>query len=287
MHPVLIDFGLFKLHTYGLMIAIAFLVGMQLAVRDARRVDLSKSQDFDQFILDLDFWILIAAMVGARVVFIIVNWGGEYARDPLKVFRIWEGGLVFYGGLIGAVVFSVYYSWRKKHDFFLVADLLIPFVALGQFFGRLGCFAAGCCWGKAVDPGFLTAVQFPAGSLIHNSMQRTGEIGLDALHTIHVHPVQLYESAGTLTLFFLLQAMRLKKRFHGQQLLTYLFLYPLLRSSLELIRGDKERGLYNVFGEVFLSTSQIISAGIATIAFTLLVVLLLKRGSAEPKPAAA
>ena len=93
MHPVLIDFGFFKLHTYGLMMAIAFMVGMQLAVREARRIDLSKKRDFDQFILDLCFWILISALIGSRIVFIMVNWEQDYSNDPLKMFRVWEGGL--------------------------------------------------------------------------------------------------------------------------------------------------------------------------------------------------
>lgn len=286
MHPVLIDFfktfsdslpHLFSLHTYGLMIAIAFMVGMQLATRDGRRVDLSKDRNFDTFILDLCFWILVAAMVGSRVVFIIVNWGDDYSKDPMKIFRIWEGGLVFYGGLIGAVLFSVYYSIRKGHDFYVVADTLIPMVALGQFFGRLGCFAAGCCWGKTVGEGYWSAVQFPSGSLIYNSMQHAGKIAAGASHTLHVHPVQLYESMGTLTLFFILLLTRAKKRFHGQLLLTYLFLYPILRSSLEFIRGDKERGEFTIFGDVVMSTSQMISIGIATVAVVLLAFLMRQR----------
>ena len=279
MHPVLIDFGFFKLHTYGLMMAIAFMVGMQLAVRAARRIDLSPKRDFDQFVLDLCFWLLISGLVGSRIVFIMVNWEQDYSNDPLKMFRVWEGGLVFYGGLIGAVLFSIYYCRRKKHSFLLIADTLIPMVALGQFFGRLGCFAAGCCWGQPVSESYFGAVQFPAGSLAHSSMRHTGQIAADALHTVHIHPVQLYESTGALTIFFILHWMRTKKRFNGQQLLTYMFLYPLLRSTLELFRGDRERGVYNVIGDVQMSTSQIISVGFACTAVTLLVVLLLRRRS--------
>jgi phosphatidylglycerol:prolipoprotein diacylglycerol transferase len=148
-------------------------------------------------------------------------------------------------------------------------------VALGQFFGRLGCFAAGCCWGKPVSESYFAAVQFPANSLAHSSMKYAGKISADALHTMHIHPVQLYESTGALLIFFILHWMRTKKRFNGQQLLTYMFLYPLLRSSLELMRGDTDRGV-NVLS-TSLSTSQFISVGIAGTAVTLLVVLLLKR----------
>jgi phosphatidylglycerol:prolipoprotein diacylglycerol transferase len=281
VHPVLIDFfGFFKLHTYGLMIALGFLIGMQLGVREARRVDLSEKRDFDQFILDLTFWILVAAIVGSRVLFIIVEWDQRYANDPLKIFKIWEGGLVFYGGFIGAVAFSVFYCWKKGRNFFQVADILIPSVALGHFFGRLGCLAAGCCWGVEVDPSFPLAVQFPDGSLVHSTMERHGVIPHGEAFTPHLHPVQLYESAGELAIFFLLLTVRAYKRFHGQVLLVYLFVYPILRTNLEFIRGDKARGEYAI-GDLMVSTSQIISVLIAAIALVLLVVLVRRRSKVD------
>ncbi len=281
MHPVLFKIPLIDLpiHTYGMMIALGFLIGMQLGAREARRIDVSPQRDFDRFISDLTFWILIAAMVGARIVFIIVEWDDSYARDPFKMFRVWEGGLVFFGGLIGSLLFSVYFSHRKGRNFFLVADVLMPAVALGQCFGRLGCLAAGCCWGKQVDPNFFSAIQFPAGSLIYGSMQRSGLLAADAVHTLHVHPVQLYESLGALMIFFILTFMRSKKRFHGQILLGYLFLYPLLRSALEFLRGDIARG-ENVLGTP-LSTSQFISSILFTVAIALFIYLTQKKKAAS------
>lgn len=280
MHPVLIDvFGWFNIHTYGLMIALGFLVGMQLAVREARRVDLSEKGDFDQFVMDLTFWILIWSLVGSRVLFIIVEWNTEYARDPMKIFRIWEGGLVFYGGLIGAVICSVVYSRKKGRSFLQVADTLIPSVALGQFFGRLGCFAAGCCWGETVDPSHPFAVQFPAGSLIHSSMRASGLIAYDAPFTLHVHPVQLYESFGNLTLFFILILLRTQKRFHGMVLAGYLFMYPGLRYVIEMGRGDAARGT-NVLGTPF-STSQLISLCLFALGLYIVGSQMKKRGEAR------
>jgi phosphatidylglycerol---prolipoprotein diacylglyceryl transferase len=277
MHPVLFNFfGLFNVHTYGLMIALGFMIGMQLGTREARRVDLSEEGGFDQFILDLVFWILIVSMVGARLLFIIVEWEDDYSRDPFKIFKIWEGGLVFYGGFIASVLFSIWYSRKHNRDFFLVADTLIPSVALGHFFGRLGCFAAGCCWGDAVSPDFPFAVQFPPDSLIYNTMQKTGVIAYDAIATIHVHPTQLYESFGELMMFFVLLLVRTRKRFHGHVLLAYLFLYPLLRSFIESMRGDKARGEYQLFGTT-VSTAQIISVIIATIAAVTLAYLIRKK----------
>ncbi|MEM1026006.1 MAG: prolipoprotein diacylglyceryl transferase [Myxococcota bacterium] len=279
MHPVLIDFfGKFSLHTYGLMIALGFMIGMQLGVREAKRIDQSEKGDFDQFITDLTFWILVAAIVGSRVLFVIVEWD-RYASDPMKILKFWEGGLVFYGGFIGAVLFSVYYCYRHGRNFFLVADTLIPSVALGHFFGRIGCLAAGCCWGVEVSPDFPFGIQFPDGALIHSSMERTGQIAPGAEFTPHVHAVQLYESFGELMIFFVLLFVRSMKRFHGQALLTYLFIYPILRTSLEFVRGDKARGQYEVLGQL-VSTSQIISVIVATIALVLLVFLVQRKSRA-------
>ena len=273
MHPVLIDFfGFFSLHTYGLMIALGFMIGMQLGVREAKRIDQSEKGNFDQFITDLTFWILVAAIVGARVLFVIVEWD-RYADDPIKILKFWEGGLVFYGGFIGAVVFSVYYCMRHRRNFFLVADTLIPSVALGHFFGRIGCLAAGCCWGVEVSHDFPLGIQFPDGALVHSAMERTGQIPPGQEFTPHIHPVQLYEAFGELMIFFLLLFVRSLKRFHGQALLTYLFVYPILRTSLEFIRGDKARGQYEVLGQL-VSTSQIISVLVASVALVLLVFLL-------------
>ncbi len=288
MHPVLIDFfGFFKLHTYSVMVALGFLVGMQLAAREARRVDFTEEKKEDQFILDLTFWILLAAIVGARILFVIVEWDERYSKDPLKILKIWEGGLVFYGGFIGAVLFSVFYCLKHKRNFFFVADILIPSVALGHFFGRIGCLAAGCCWGTAVDPDFAFGIQFPDGSIAHGSMERNGIIPYRADFTPHVHAVQLYEAFGELMIFFVLLFVRAHKRFHGQALLAYLVIYPILRTSLEFIRGDKARGVYEVFG-LAVSTSQIISVAVAATAVVLWGVLVSRRVKASAAtPAAA
>ena len=295
MHPKLIELPIdlswirpgwpesASLHTYGLMIALGFLVGMQLSAREARRVDLYKNSSFDQFVLDLIFGILLSSLAGARLLFVIVEWDKGYADDPLKIIRFWEGGLVFYGGLIGALIFSVYYCHKHRRSFLLVADTLIPQVSLGQFFGRLGCTAAGCCWGEPLDANHPLSIQFPAGSLIHSHQARTGVIGYDDPYTIHVHPVQLYESFGNLTLFFLLMLLRTQKRFHGMVLAAYLFGYSLLRYLVETRRGDIARG-ENVLGTPF-STSQLISLALFSIGVGIIVVQWRRRQANLPRPA--
>jgi phosphatidylglycerol:prolipoprotein diacylglycerol transferase len=261
------------LHTYGLLIATAFLVAMTIAGRAAQR----EGQDRDR-VMDLTFWILVAAMIGSRVLFILVNWD-DYARDPASIFAFWKGGLVFYGGFIGAVLISIWYMRRHRMPFFPVADILIPSVALGHAIGRLGCFAAGCCWGGACDPHLPWAAQFPPESLAYQSQVATGIIKLGAAHTIAIHPTQLYESLGELLIFCALLFWRQRKRFHGELLALYLVLYAPLRAMVETLRGDEERGrVFNFVGPWAkgawwnLSTSELISvaifaAGIALFAY--------------------
>ena len=262
------------LHTYGLLIATAFLVAMSLAGRAAER----EGQNRDR-VMDLTFWILIAAMVGSRILFIIVNWD-EYAKTPAKIFAFWEGGLVFYGGFIGAVLVSVWYMRRHKMPFFPVADALIPSVAIGHAIGRLGCFAAGCCWGGACDPHLPWAAKFPPESLAYQSQVANGIIRLGAAYTIPIHPTQLYESLGELLIFCALLFWRGRKRFHGELLALYLVLYAPLRAMVETLRGDEERGrVFNFVGPWAkgawwnLSTSELISVGIFATGIALFVLL--------------
>src|SRR5260370_18378095 len=132
------------IHTYGILVAGGFLVAMTLAARAAQRSGLDKDK-----VLDLSFGILVAAMIGSRVLFIVVNWD-EYAHDLLGIFEFWKGGLVFYGGFIGAVLFSIWYMRRNRMSFFPYAHALAPPVAIGQALGPLGCFPAARCCGAAV-----------------------------------------------------------------------------------------------------------------------------------------
>lgn len=278
MHPELIP-GI-PLHTYGLMIALGFLIGMQLAAREAARIDLDPEGSYSRFVQDLTFWILIASMIGARLLFILVEWDGDYSKEPLKIFKVWEGGLVFYGGLLGAILFSFYYTAKHRRSWLLIADTLIPSVALGQFFGRIGCLAAGCCWGEEVEGDFPLGIQFPEGSLIHASERSHGIIPFDAHHSLVVHPVQLYESFGALMIFLFLMWLRTQKRFNGMVLVGYLSLYPILRFTLEFYRGDIERG-ENMLGTPF-STSQLISIGLILLGAVITAVQLYRRSQRKP-----
>lgn len=261
-------------HTYGILIAVAFLAAMQLAGRAARRAGLDRER-----VMDLCFWILLAALVGSRVLFIVVNWD-DYARNPGDIVAIWKGGLVFYGGFIGAVLLSIWYMRKHQMSFFPYADAIIPSVAIGHAIGRLGCFSAGCCWGGACDPHLPWAARFPPESLAYQSQVASRLIQPGALHTIPIHPTQLYEALGELCIFVVLTLWASRKRFHGELLALYLMLYAPLRAAIETMRGDEERGrVFNFVGAAArgawwnLSTSELISVGIFATGVALYVVL--------------
>ena len=256
MHPELFSIGLFgllkepwPLHTYGLFIAMGFLLAMHLAKRQAQR----EGEDPEQ-IVDLCFYVLVAGMVGGRIVFIFTKFEA-FAREPWEILAFWRGGLVWYGGFMGAVAYLAYFVRRQRMNFFKTTDLLVPSMALGHSFGRLGCLAAGCCFGRVTEQPW--GIVFPNGSMAHTEQMVSGLIRFGQ-RALPVHPTQLYEAAGELALFALLVYWRERKTFHGQLFLIWLSVYPILRSIIEMFRGDKERGVYYV-----LSTSQYLSILVA------------------------
>ncbi len=259
MHPVIFQtdlFGLlskpFSLHTYGLLIASGFLAAMILSKRQGER----EGEDGDR-IVDLAFYLLLSGLIGARVVFILTKLD-DYLRAPLEIFMFWRGGLVFYGGFIGAALYMAWHCRRYRLNFFKLVDIFIPHLAMAHAFGRLGCLAAGCCFGKPTDVDW--GIVFPLGSMTHGEHISSGLVGYDELPHA-VHPTQLYESGFEVIMFATLLFMRPFKRFHGQLFLTWLAVYPLFRSLVEMLRGDRERGV-GVLGTP-LSTSQLISVLVA------------------------
>ncbi len=263
------------LHSYGLLIATAFVVGIWLAQREGRR----QGQDPER-IADLSFWILVAALVGSRIYFILVNWGDYFGPGAFVVTRfgriprllaLWEGGLVFDGGFIAAALTAWWYMRKRHMPFLAYADTLIPSVALGHFFGRLGCFSAGCCWGRVSHAHLPWLAEFPPESLAYQSFAARADpsqyLSPDRLHTLPLHPTQLYEAAGELLLFFLLVALvRPRKRFHGQVLATWLMAYAVLRSLVESFRGDVERGVVAGLGVGAWTSIAIFATGVAIFA---------------------
>ncbi|MDL1979221.1 MAG: prolipoprotein diacylglyceryl transferase [Deltaproteobacteria bacterium] len=245
MHPTLFHIGGFAIHTYGFFVAMGFLLGISLAVREARRVDENPEK-----IMDTTLYGLIAALVGSRLFYVAINWN-EFRYDPLEIIRIWRGGLVFYGGLIAAFFVVLWYIRKNRLSLWKTADILAPSIALGQSIGRIGCFFAGCCYGKACDHWWGVIFTNP------ESLAPKG---------VSLHPTQLYSSLNAFLIFVVLFQLRKRKKFEGELFWLYVLLYSISRSVIEVFRGDP-RGF--MFGGV-LSVSQMIGIVMACAALFML-----------------
>jgi phosphatidylglycerol:prolipoprotein diacylglycerol transferase len=260
MRPVLYSLQLggqsFQLHSYGVAIALGFLVAIFLGARQAKRVG-----EDEWAVQELCFWLLVSSMIGARLLFVITNLSEyiDHCRDGrsfaacTRALHVWEGGLVFYGGFLAAAGFAWWYTRRRKLAFARIADVLAPSVAIGHFFGRLGCYAAGCCWGSPTSSAL--GVRFPAESLAFQQLVGEGKLSAAANVTPTLHPVQLYEAFGELGLYLFLSWFATRKRYDGQVLVLWLVGYGALRFLTELYRGDSVRK----FVYAGVSTSQLIA----------------------------
>jgi len=252
MYPILFQIGSFRIHTYGVFIALGFLTGIVLALREAKRVG-----EKPENILDLSFYSIIAAIVGSRLFYIILNYQ-YYIENPLEMIKIWSGGLVFYGGFVLALIVGIWYIRKSHLPLWKTADVMAPSIAIGQAIGRLGCFSAGCCYGKVTTLPW--AVTFSNPECLAN-------LG------VPLHPTQLYYSLNDLFIFLILTVVKRFKKFDGLLIWLYVLLYSITRSIIEIFRGD-DRGL--VFGGT-LSISQFI--GIVLVPISLFMLGYLWRGN--------
>ncbi len=228
MFPKIAELGPITIHTYGLLMATSFLVATALLARLAEKDGVPRARAWD-----LGFVIIICALLGAKLLMVLHNFD-DYWQDPSKFLSLsfWQAGGAYYGGLVGATLGSLLYLRNDPRlDFLTVADAAAPAIALGQAIGRLGCFAAGCDYGtKSELPWAVTFTDPYAGD----------NVGVPL--GVPLHPVQLYESLGTLVLFLGLLWFRSRRRFKGQILFAYFAGYGLLRFFLEFFRGDPGRG---------------------------------------------
>ncbi|HAM50765.1 MAG TPA: prolipoprotein diacylglyceryl transferase [Nitrospiraceae bacterium] len=246
MHPVFIRIGPLTIHSYGVFIAAGILIGLFLAVRQGKKQGIPAER-----IMDVTFYLLLSAIIGSRLLFVAIS-APYYREHPLDIFKIWEGGLVFYGGLILAVPVAIWSVRRNRMNLWDTADIFAPSLAIGHAVGRLGCFAAGCCYGKPAY-GLPWAVTFSDPECLAN-------VG------IPLHPVQVYESIGELLNFFFLIILRKRQSFKGQLFWTYILVYSLLRLTVEFFRGDEVRG--------FIVSGISVSQGISILTAVLAVVML-------------
>ncbi|MBN21161.1 MAG: prolipoprotein diacylglyceryl transferase [Bdellovibrionaceae bacterium] len=253
MYPVLFHLGPIPIHTYGFLIAMGFLTGIAVCRRLLRGTGIPEDRD-----VDLAFWVLLVGFIGTRVLFVITQLD-YYLAHPLDIFKVWQGGLVFYGGPLTATPFAVWYIRKYRLPFWKTMDAFVPGVVIAQAFGRMGCLAAGCCYGKETHTDY--GIQLFSG-LVDEKMRG-----------INLHPTQIYSSFSLFVFFLFMVWTYRRKKFDGQVVLTYFMGYPIIRSIIEIYRGDLVRGF--VIDNV-LSTSQFISIIVFLIA-TVVLVLRLKK----------
>ncbi len=203
--------------SYGLMIAIAFLVCIFLARRDARHYGLDPDK-----IYDFSFFVLVSGIIGGRILYVILNLA-YYLENPLEIIMLHRGGLVWFGAfgfaLIGGIIFL------KKNDLpvFKTLDFLSPYIALGHAIGRIGCFLNGCCYGMPAKWG----IYFP-------------------IHQDKLIPTQLFESFFLLIIFSILIISRKKIHKNGAIFFSYLALYSLVRFTIEFLRADTPKEFFGL-----------------------------------------
>jgi phosphatidylglycerol:prolipoprotein diacylglycerol transferase len=219
VHPIALHLGPLAIHWYGVMVATAFLAGLWTAGRRGPLAGITAEK-----IVDLGPWAIVGAIIGSRAFYVISYWQESFAGKPLEeIFMIWKGGLVYYGGLIGGAAACIAYARVKKLPLWRLADIYAPSIALGCFFGRLGCFLNGCCYGRACNLPW--AVRFPADNPLGPP-------------TYPVHPTQLYDAFLNLCLYGFLAWLFRRRKFDGQVFGVYLVCYAVLRSFVEMFRGD-------------------------------------------------
>ena len=262
MYPELFRIGNFPINTYGVFLALAFLSAIMITVRLAARDGLPRDR-----IYDLSLWMLLAGLIGSKILMLWVE--PEYREQPSQFLSLdfLRSGGVFYGGLIGAVVAGYFLMKRYKLPWWKTADACAPGIAIGNFFGRQGCFAAGCCWGKPTT--------LPWGVKFTDLGHRITGVPTD----VYLHPVQLYESFAMLLVCLFLIWLHKRKRFSGQVILTYALLYSVVRFAVEFVRDDPRGNLLGLTTLTGLSTSQMISIIVAVSA--LIAFIIRRRKSAH------
>jgi phosphatidylglycerol---prolipoprotein diacylglyceryl transferase len=251
MYPKLFELGPVTVYTYGVLLAAAYLCGLQLARVRARARGLDANR-----VLDLGIYIIISALIGAKLLLLITDFR-TFASNPRELITLARSGGVFYGGLILAVVVAVVYIRKIGLPLWTTCDVFAPGIALGHVIGRFGCLFAGCCYGREAH--------LPWAITFHNEFA-AANVGTPL--GVPLHPTQLYEAAAELVILLVLLATERRGRpFPGRTFWLYMLLYAVSRFIIEFYRGD-ERGMVGA-----LSTSQFISVLLVPLSIVMLIVL--------------
>ena len=250
MYPQLFSVGPITVYSYGVLLAASYLFGLWLAMRRAKSWGLDANR-----VLDLGIYIIIAALIGAKLLLLVVDFE-QFRQSPQDLLSLARSGGVFYGGLILAVLVAFWYMNKHRMPLWTTCDVFAPGIALGHVTGRLGCLAAGCCYGRPTT--------LPWGITFTNPLAATN-VGTPL--GIPLHPTQLYEAGAELLILGLLLATEKRGRsFPGRTFWGYMFLYAVSRYIIEIYRGDPRGTVMGMF-----STSQFISLILAPLSLVMLV----------------
>lgn len=235
MHPVLFKIGPFSVYSYGAMVALGFSIATFLAYRRAPLFGIGRENVADFFIT-----LLVSGVIGARALFVLVN-VAYYVSRPMEIFNLSRGGLIWYGGFGAALIAAFVFTRVRNIDFWSTADLMAPYIALGQAFGRIGCFLNGCCYGIAAPAQFIFGDR---------------------------QPTQIYSAILLTAIFLILLAWQKRRRFPGEILVGYCLLYPAKRFFIEFFRGDNPRVFLGLTMSQLISIACFIAAAIVFISRT-------------------
>lgn len=253
MQPILFEILGFRVHAYGLMMALACASALGLSVWRARR----EGMDADA-VYELATWLFLGGVVGARVLFAVVH--PEAIRSPLDILRVWEGGGVFYGCILGGLAGTLIYYRRRPFPFLRMADVVAPTLAIGAFFGRIGCHLNGCCHGSITQASW--GIRFPSGSHAWVDHVDRGLIPVDAPYSLPVLPTQLYAAFSALALFAILMAYYPRRKRPGQVMALLMITYPITRWPVEMLRAD-DAGVFAGVTVSMLISLLLCAAGVA------------------------
>ncbi len=231
MHPILIEIGPLTIRTYGFLLAVGVLSAILLVYRLAKKGSIIDADTLSSFL----FYTILVGLLGAKIFLLFTDFK-EYIQNPGELKYLLTSAGTFYGGLICGTLFAAWYIRKKRLDFKVLGDIVAPGIALAHFFGRMGCFFAGCCWGRIAE-GCSIAVYFP-----RNDAATGVPTG------IPLYPTQLIEAALNLLNFIFLFIFYKKRKFPGQVFAVYIFNYSLIRLFVEFFRGDGDRGY--IFGDM-------------------------------------
>jgi len=258
MHPEILRVGFLHLRSYGLMMAVAFLVGTWLSLREAKRLHMDEEK-----VVNVVLLALVGGVVGARALYVFEHLA-DFHREWTSVLALWEGGLTLYGGVVAGTLVGLAAARRLGLPRWVVADALTPAIALGTMFGRIGCFLNGCCYGRPTTLPW--GVKFPHDSFASLEFGDTP-----------VHPSQLYNAAAGLGLFAVLWAVRKRVRVPGTLFWSFVIAFAVVRVPIDMTRAYEAGAVVMRLGAFEVTESQLTS--VLLVLFGALMIVRLRRES--------